>query len=51
MIGKGHNNNGIYYCPYCGKQISIGNRKPKKCPYCMEKFIDDSLKKYNIKFK
>lgn len=44
MIGKGHNNNGLYYCPYCGKQISKGNRKPDKCPYCKENFIDNSKK-------
>ena len=44
MIGKGHNNNGLYYCPYCGKQISKGNRKPDKCPFCKENFIDNSKK-------
>lgn len=42
MLGNGHNDKNIFFCPNCGSQISITkdehNSEIKMCPHCQKRF-------------
>lgn len=42
MLGKGHNDKNIFFCPNCGSQILITkdehNSEIKMCPHCQKRF-------------
>lgn len=40
MIGRGHNNNGQYYCPHCGSLVG-GDASITYCPKCRTRFEEE----------